>query len=167
MRKIARTLYLWRLAKGWSQDELARRMNFPRPNLSNIEKGKQDITVSTLELFAGVFGTTPGTLADGKLPAEAAGTHEMDRETLEKIAQSVAGRSVDLAIGQREIAVLLGRLLQNRSDASKGKFRKRRYPSRLENEAWLRLQALLSPAEIKSLLQRVSETERIHEPTSN
>ncbi len=167
MNRIGHTLYLWRLAKGWSQDELARRMNFPRPNLSNIEKGKQDITLSTLELFARVFETTAGTLADGKRPGDSVGGSKMGRESLERIARAVLSQKVKLGDRERTISVLLSRLLQNRRDALSGTFRKHRYASRLENESWLKLQTLLSSEEIKSLIERVLGALAGHESTPN
>ena len=56
MLEIGSQIYLRRLEKGMTQAELARRAGIPQPNLSNIEKGKRDLTISTLARIAHALG---------------------------------------------------------------------------------------------------------------
>ena len=45
-----------RLAKGWSQEELAARCNLHRTYVGAIERGERNITLNTLEQVAGALG---------------------------------------------------------------------------------------------------------------
>ncbi|PZP85806.1 MAG: XRE family transcriptional regulator [Azospirillum brasilense] len=51
-----------RLAKGWSQDELAHRAHTDRPYLSLIENGKKNITLLMLQELASALGVRPADL---------------------------------------------------------------------------------------------------------
>ena len=48
-----------RLAKGWSQNELAERAHTERSYLSLIETGKKNITLLMLQEIASALGTHP------------------------------------------------------------------------------------------------------------
>lgn len=50
-------IYQKRVEKKLTQAELARRAGISQPNLSNIEKGKRDLTVSTLARIARALET--------------------------------------------------------------------------------------------------------------
>ncbi len=68
MISLGENICLWRLAKGLSQESLALRAGIPRPNLSAIEHGRQDITVATLRALSFALGIKPGVLVDGIAP---------------------------------------------------------------------------------------------------
>lgn len=51
MRKI-------RLEKGMSQSDVCRSLNLDPAYISNIEKGKQNLTISTMEKIAKALGTS-------------------------------------------------------------------------------------------------------------
>lgn len=61
---LARNLRAARLAKGFSQDELARLSGVARPDISDIERGDPGInpTLDRLEKLAAALGTVPGAL---------------------------------------------------------------------------------------------------------
>jgi len=60
MIPIGDQIYLRRLEQRLTQEELAKQAGIPQPNLSNIEKGKQDLTVSTLRKIAFALSVPPG-----------------------------------------------------------------------------------------------------------
>lgn len=157
MNRLGQTIYLWRTLKGWSQAELARKVGLPRPNLSDIETGKHDMTVGTLERFAQAFETTPGTLVDQKLPVSGKDVNSLSRNSLDRIAARSVGKTVRVNQQESAIAHLLGKLVQNRVDALQDRFRKLRFFPRSENGAWLQLQAMTSPALLKNLFERVAK----------
>lgn len=61
---FAEQISAWREVRGLTQEELSRRAGIPRPNLSDIERGRQDITVSTLARIASALSLSPGRLLD-------------------------------------------------------------------------------------------------------
>ena len=69
----------WRVAKGLSQADLAVRAGIFRPNLVDLESGKRDCTLRTLERIAGALNISPGRLLDS-LPEEPKklGRHQLD-----------------------------------------------------------------------------------------
>ena len=68
MVSFAENLYLWRLQRGLSQEELAKKAGIPRPNLSAIESGKREPSLGTLRVLAWSLGTTSGALINGSPP---------------------------------------------------------------------------------------------------
>lgn len=49
----------YRLEKGWSQAELARRMGYTdRSTICLVEKGRSDLTTTSIQKYAAVFGVT-------------------------------------------------------------------------------------------------------------
>jgi DNA-binding XRE family transcriptional regulator len=46
-----------RLEKGWSQKQLAEKLNTKQPYIARIENGNEDIRLSTIKKLAKVFGT--------------------------------------------------------------------------------------------------------------
>jgi len=59
---------LWRLERGLTQVQLARKSLVPQPNLSNIEKGKSDVTLGTLKKVAQALEIRIGELVEGTGP---------------------------------------------------------------------------------------------------
>jgi transcriptional regulator with XRE-family HTH domain len=50
---------------GWTQDELARKVNMSRGSIANIEAGKQRILLHDIEVFAQAFQSSPKVLLRG------------------------------------------------------------------------------------------------------
>lgn len=60
MKALYSNIKALRIAKGWSQEELALRLGYKdRSMLAKIEAGKVDITVGKVEAFADAFGVAP------------------------------------------------------------------------------------------------------------
>ncbi len=72
-----------REAAGLSQAELAARCRIAQANLSHIERGSRDLTVSTLARIAAALGTTASSLVAGVHDTQAL---PPDRDSLERIA---------------------------------------------------------------------------------
>ena len=53
---IAENVRRLRLAKDWSQEELAEVCGYHRTYVGGIERGERNITVATLEALAGALG---------------------------------------------------------------------------------------------------------------
>lgn len=58
---------------GWSQQELADRMDYSKSAISRIEGGEFDLPQSRISQFARVLGTTPGYLLGWDVEPEDAG----------------------------------------------------------------------------------------------
>ena len=57
---IGERIRFMRIEKGWTQDELAKKMGYTnRSTIWCIETGRNDVTSSTVVKFAEVFGVTP------------------------------------------------------------------------------------------------------------
>jgi transcriptional regulator with XRE-family HTH domain len=147
------TVRRWRLERGLSQDELARRAGLPRPNLSNMERGTGDVSLRTLRALALALNVTPGTLADGHPPDPGA---PLSRAALERIAGAAATRKPVADPGEQALADHLFALLRPRLRALGIRLPGPRRLARRSQNAWLTL-AAHSPEVAKSLVQRVLE----------
>ncbi|WP_146605845.1 helix-turn-helix domain-containing protein [Micromonospora craterilacus] len=56
---------LLRAERGLTQRQLAEAVGISRPSLANIERGRQETSVSVLLRLAAALGVTPGVLVDG------------------------------------------------------------------------------------------------------
>ena len=81
MAPFGETVLLWRLQRGLTQKELARRAGVPRPNLSAIERGQLEVSLKTVRALALALGVRPGVLVDGIAPEEG-GAGELSREAM-------------------------------------------------------------------------------------
>lgn len=147
MVTVGQRLYLERIRRGVSQRELSRRTGIAQPNLSNIENGKQDITVSTLLQICLALGVKPSSVLDseaGRRPAT-----RLTRARLEGIAAAVIGNLRPSAKEDREIAQLLRQNIVLRSN--------RRISAKAANIHWADLRQRLTDAEIEALRQRVED----------
>jgi len=130
---------------GLTQAELARRAGLPQPNLSNIEKGRQDITVSTLIRIARTLGLPPANFFEEPNPPEPLFT----RVRAERLAASVWNLKTPVLKEDRWIVERLRILLPGALKRSAGRMAVER--------AWFELRGRLSPAEIKLLVQRTQD----------
>jgi transcriptional regulator with XRE-family HTH domain len=63
-RRVGQNVQRLRLAKGWSQEELADRSGLHRTYVSGVERGVRNPTVTVLEKLASALGAKVGDLAD-------------------------------------------------------------------------------------------------------
>jgi transcriptional regulator with XRE-family HTH domain len=62
---FARNLRALRLARGWSQEELAHRAGLDRTYISSLERQKYAPTLDALDKLAGALEATPSELISG------------------------------------------------------------------------------------------------------
>jgi len=148
MLTVGSRLYLERIRRGLTQAELARRTGIAQANLSNIEKGKQDILVSTLLQICLALDLQPSNVLDGR-PVGSPGRAPFSRGRLEKIAAAVAGGSLPSDHEDREIV----RLLRNTILAGA----ERRTSAKKAAIHWADLRQRLTNEEIDTLRQRVAD----------
>lgn len=147
MLPIGQALYLARISKKVTQAELARRAQIPQPNISNIEKGKRDVTVSTLLRICAALHISPAGLFEEKKP-----TIPMRRHSLERIAKSVFNPQVRLSGEERNVAGLLRKQLPPKAYS---------YLNRREvYQTWLELRSRFSDEEIRALFERVEDARK-------
>ncbi len=165
MAPFGETVLLWRLQRGLTQKELARRAGVPRPNLSAIERGQREASLKTVRALGVALGVRAGVLVDGVLPQEEEGTGKLSREAMERIADAVVGKRVLPEAGEQALADQLKRLVRSRLRAarpmakgstprltSKGAARL----GRVSDRAWLSLSSY-PEAVIESLVSRILE----------
>ena len=150
-------ILLWRLHRSLSQEQLATLSSLPRPNLSDIEKGKRDVTLSTIRSLANALGVTPGTLVNGEPPKRKNLKENFSRESMERIASAVARGKPPKNPAERKIYGLLKEVLHCGLLCARNRQRHLPLPTRRGDRAWLLLRALYSENIISSLIMRSSE----------
>ena len=91
-----------RISRGWSQDELARRVGYSnRSTIAKIENGERDLSRSKIQTFANAFGVSPSFLMDGK-------TEQSSSEGLNEIFEH-------LSPSQKEALIAYARFLTTQS----------------------------------------------------
>lgn len=140
-----------RIRKGLTQAELAARAGVAQANLSNIEKGKRDLTVSMLIRLAGALEIRPSELIDEQAEEK---RFALTRADIEKLAEVIVAPETRAASEIHEIAVFF-RLL--RPGAA------RRESSQKIQQAWASLRRRFTSAEIRDVFRRVEDAEqRVH-----
>ena len=134
-----------RIRKGLTQAQLAMRCIIPQPNLSNIEKGKQDLTVSTLFRIASALEVSPGELIREPLTKD---SPELTRRNIEAIARAVVNPKARVSPPVKQIAGLIRVLLPETNP--RGSVRK-------TQEAWRELKSRFSSQQIQGICQRVQD----------
>lgn len=156
---FVKTLILWRIERGLSQADLARRAEIPRPNLSAIERGRRDLTLGTLVALARALEVRPGVLVDGIPPRAAEGKAPLSREAMERVAESAARGGPVQSRREQALAEALRSLVWHRLPAKQRAGRDARRGYRSAANAWLWLKSTYPPGVVKSLLQRVTDRE--------
>ncbi len=146
MLPIGYQIYLKRLELGLTQNELAGRVHIPQSNLSNIEKGKRDLTVSTLRRIAAAMNVHP---RDFFAEADPKAKHELSRQKIERIAKLVAGKA-EPKPEEMSVTHLFKQVVPRRG---------RKYVKDL-NRSWLELHQQFNASEINSICERVGEYKR-------
>lgn len=63
--KFGKRVRLLRLDRGWTQEELAHRTGLNRSYMSEVERGKSDVSLSTLQKIAKTLGISLAELLTG------------------------------------------------------------------------------------------------------
>lgn len=148
-------ILLWRLERGLSQKELADRAGLARPTISAIEQGSREITLTTLKKIATALGISPGTLADGQ-PPERYRRRSWSRQSLDRLARSLAGEKIRLNAVEEEAACVLRPLVFGLTSG-----RPRRRGIRREFQSLLAAKCLLGDPVIKNILSRLVKRGRL------
>jgi transcriptional regulator with XRE-family HTH domain len=157
MVAFSENILLWRLHRSLSQEKLAAMAGIPRPNLSDIEKGKRDVTLSTIRSLANALRVSPGSLVDGKPPRPANWKEDLSRGSMERIASSVAHGRPPEDPAECEVYKLLTEVVSC-SIRSAGTGKKHLpMPSSRSSHAWLLLRALYPAETARSLVARSLE----------
>ena len=152
MLDIGQNIFRERLTRGITQAELARSAGLTQPNLSAIEKGRRDMTVSTLRRISLALGVGASRLL-GESPAEKTAPATLNRPRIERLARLV---------------VQPGDLDQTEDEKIARHFRQilpapgaRRRPAKKTLQSWFELRAQFDQNQIRSILERIrDETQR-------
>ena len=146
MFAIGQAIYLERLKKNMTQRELALKTGMPQPNLSNIEKGKQDITISTLLKIGRALGADPREFLVPEF-RNALSVIPLSRLSVEKIARAVVHENQTLKPAQARVAVCLRVIIP----------RLKKRPARQKDvyNSWMELKNMLPGEQIEACIERV------------
>ena len=139
-------IYEVRCLKGWTQADLAARAGIAQANLSNIEKGKRDLTVSTLMRVASALEIKPSALIEEE--AAASKPFKLTRAQIETLAEAVLNPKRKVP---PQIRTLSGYFREISPEAG---FRASTVKIQL---AWGKLKQKLSSQEIRGICQRIED----------
>lgn len=146
---LGQKLYLLRIQKGMTQRGISLRTGIPQGNLSNIEKGKQDPTVSTLVRICRAIGVSPGELFREEPPPR---RFVLTRGFLETIARAVVGSPEKLGEEERKVVERLRDIIPG--------LRPKPLSSKKVYESWYELKQRFSREEIRTLTERIRDAEQ-------
>src|SRR3989344_6603990 len=151
------TVLLWRLERELTQAGLAERAGLPRPNLSDIERGKREVSLKTIRALALSLEVSPGVLVDGRAPGEDLKSSQLSRETMERIALAVVKNKRLPNSEENDLASLIRVQVQSRLRALHGVGRARNFRpvGRAPERAWLRSVSRYGKNQIQSIMERV------------
>ena len=145
MFDIGQKLTYERIRKGMTQLEFSRRSGIPQANLSNIEKGKQDITVSTLLKICDALALSPSSL----FREERSAPPSLTRASLERMARAVLEPAVKLSPEERAIVSHIRILMPG--------VQRRPLAEKKIRDAWYELKKKLPSEAIRGLLERIQD----------
>ena len=141
-------IYEHRCLKGWTQAGLAARAGIAQANLSNIEKGKRDLTVSTLMRVATALGIKPSALIEEETASK---PFKLTRTQIETLAEAVLNPKLKVSPEIRTFAHYFGEIIPGAgSRASTVKIQL----------AWSKLRQKLSSQEIWGISQRIEDAKQ-------
>ena len=154
---FGQTVLLWRLERGLTQAVLAQRATLPRPNLSDIERGKREVSLKTIRALALALDVSPGILVDGRAPGEDLKSSRLSREAMERIAQAAAKNKRLPNIEENDLASLIRVQVQSRLRALRGTGRARNLKpgGRVPERAWLKSVSRYGEKQVQSIMDRV------------
>jgi transcriptional regulator with XRE-family HTH domain len=82
MNKTGKRIKRLRIEKGWSQDELGKKLGLDQGTISKMERGESDPTAKTLRMLKEIFGVNTDWILTGKGPK-----HPLPLETNEEITE--------------------------------------------------------------------------------
>ena len=147
MLSLGQRIAEMRMKRGWTQTELSKLSKIPQANLSNIEKNKQDITVSTLRRIAHALEVDIRDFFNEKdyLPVS------LTRTSVEKMARAVNGAREKLNANEKNLVGLLKSTLPGQSIRS--------CRTKETQQAWIELKKILPAAQIRALIEKAREHE--------
>jgi len=151
MVPFGQNVLLWRIHRNLTQAELAARARISRPNLSGIERGKREVSLTTLRSLALALEVNPGTLVDGIGPNF--GVPASSRVVLERVADALSKGTPLRSSSEEKLAALLRLVIYPRKNLRRGK--------RSSERAWLQLKSTYSASFIRALIERVREREHL------
>ena len=138
-------IYEYRLSQKISQANLAQKAGLAQANLSNIEKGKRDLTVATLLRIAAALEIKPSLLIE----QEDSRKHlELTRVNIEKLAECILHPDVKVGHELGEAANLFRQIIPD------AKFR---VSSKKTQLAWMKIRQKFSSQEIHGICQRIED----------
>jgi transcriptional regulator with XRE-family HTH domain len=146
-------IYQKRLSRKMTQADLARQAGIPQPNLSDIEKGKRDLTVSTLRRIA--YGLRMEMIdffrPESKHPQKQFQL-PWTRSRLERIAFAIAKGEPKsrLSVEERELVQAFRAIIPE--------IRKGRLSVKKINDSWLKLKYELNSSTINQIMNRVRDS---------
>lgn len=149
MLKAGPALQLKRKERGWTQLELVRKTGIPQPNLSDLEKGKQDMTLATFLKICRALAAKPGEILDSLVHVPKNPPFRCSRGTVERIAKAVVHEGFHLRKNEKAVADCLRKLVP-------GKI-KHRFSDQRVYKIWMELRRMLGDSEIRILLERVQD----------
>lgn len=164
---FGQTVRIWRLHRGLTQAQLAQAAGLPRPNLSAVERGKREVSLSTLRALALALDIRPGVLADGEPPAPPVPHAQLTRKVLERVVEAVVRRTRLEDPAERGLALLLAPYEAHRRLLVTKKRGVVRGHARAAEAARLTLQAAYPPAVARLLFERIDDRYRFHEPNAD
>ena len=129
--------------------ELVRKTGIPQPNVSKIESGKQDLTVSTLLKICSALGAHPGELFAHEIKPSRKRKVLFSRSFVERIARAVVHKKDGLSPRGRRIVRWVREVLPQSM--------KTRTKQKNLHQAWMALKHELSGEEIKIIFERIED----------
>lgn len=159
MIDFADNIYLWRIFRGLSQEGLAKKSGIPRPNISAIESGRREPSLSTVRRLAFILGTNPGILINGAAPSYLKGKRHLSREYLEHIIDAVLNKTkVGLSHSDKALSVMFSNIIKNRLNAQNGIYKNTiKRGSKDYISSWLILKAVIGKEVVNNLLSRLDK----------
>ena len=135
----------YRNRKRWTQTELAARVGMAQANLSNIEKGKRDLTVSTLLRIATALEVRPSELIEEEMSSPSLA---LTRPQIEGLAQAVVEPQRKASAEIKKWAPLFRIILPQAPS---------RVSVRKAQQAWVELRRHFSSQEIQGICRRIED----------
>lgn len=156
MYPLNQTVLLWRLHRNLTQSALALKAGIPRPNLSDIERGKKEVSLKTIRALALSLDLKPGVLVDGLAPMELETVPSLTRNALERIADAVAFNKHLPNPDEQKIVGRLMEILNSRLGVYSQGIRKGKRGKQKSSNLWISLSYLPSSV-LNSLIDRSIE----------
>ena len=144
-------IYECRSRRGWTQAQLAQKIGIAQANLSNIEKEKRDLTVSTLLRVASALNVRAAELIEEDVPQQ---TLRLTRTQIEALAKAVLHPKEKTSAETRKLAGLFRDILPGAGP---------RVSSKKIQGAWTGLRRRFSSTEIQGICRRIEDArQRAH-----